>query len=92
MAVHAAVGAARTALDDDDGSDRNECGCRLMDNLSAAMDNVYTEHVFVNVNVYSDMGMMMGSATLCLAEDQFGYVILQGPSMQDSQMEIPTAA
>ena len=33
--------------------------------------------------------MMMGSATLCLAENQFGYVILQGPEMQDWQMEMP---
>ena len=44
------------------------------------MDAVYTEHMFVDVNVYDAMGMMMGSAQLCLAEHQFGYVVLQGPA------------
>ena len=47
--------------------------------LMESQEKVYTEHVFVNVNVYDEMGMMMGSAVLCLAEHQFGYVVLQGP-------------
>ena len=34
----------------------------------------------MTVNVYDDMGMMVGSAELCLAEHQFGAVSLQGPS------------
>lgn len=54
--------------------------------LEDAMKAVYTEHLFVMVNAYDDMGMMMGSATLCLAENQFGYVVLQGSEamMMDS--------
>ena len=77
MAAHAAVTAAQTALNADDGADRNETA-RLMQNLTDAQDAIYTEHVFIAVNVYDAMGMMMGSATLCLAEHQFGYVVLQG--------------
>ncbi len=59
--------------------------------LATAEGMTHTEHVFVTVNVYDKMGMMMdgASATLCLAENQFGFVILQGPEMQDWQMEIP---
>ena len=49
-------------------------------NLETAMKAAYTEHVFVDVNVYDAEGMMMGSASLCLAENQFGYVVLQGPA------------
>ena len=54
--------------------------------LADAMDATYTEHIFVDVNVYDAMGMMMGEATLCLADHQFGYVVLQGPAadMADS--------
>ena len=42
---------------------------------------VLTEHVFVAVNVYDAMGMMMENASteLCLSEHQFGVVVLQGP-------------
>lgn len=59
--------------------------------LADANDANYTEHVFIMVNVYDAEGMMMdgASASLCLAEHQFGYVVLQGPEMQDWQMEIP---
>ena len=53
--------------------------------LADAQDKIYTEHLFIMVNVYDSMDMMMGSATLCLAEHQFGYVVLQGPMMQDWQ-------
>ena len=55
--------------------------------LAKANGKTYTEHIFVTVNVYDAMGMMMEDATaeLCLSENQFGYVILQGPTMQDSQ-------
>ena len=56
---------------------------------AAAMAADYAEHVFVDVMVYDAMGMQMGSASLCLGEDQFGYVVLQGPAMQDWQMETP---
>ena len=79
MDLHGKVTAAQTRLDGDDGADRNETA-RLEGNLADAMDAIYTEHVFVAVGVFDDMGMMMGSATLCLAEHQFGYVVLQGPS------------
>ena len=88
MDAHSAVEKAQMALDGDNGADRNVTA-RYEANLAAAMDDLYTEHVFVNVNVFNDTGMMMGSASLCLAEHQFGYVILQGPAMQDWQTEIP---
>ena len=54
--------------------------------LDKAKMAAYTEHLFVMVNAYDHMGMMMGSATLCLAENQFGYVVLQGSEsmMMDS--------
>ena len=59
--------------------------------LEKAMMAVQTEHLFVAVNVYDAMGMMMedASASLCLAENQFGYVILQGFVMQSWQEHIP---
>ena len=46
--------------------------------LAKAQARTYTEHVYVTANVHDSMGMMMGSATLCLAEHQFGHVVLQG--------------
>ena len=64
-------------------------------NTEAALEKAnmaaYKERIFVTVNVYDAMGMMMegASTNLCLAENQSGYVILQGPEMQDWQMEIP---
>ena len=59
--------------------------------LADAMEALQTEHLFVSVNVYDAMGMMMegASAELCLAENQFGYVILQGFEMQSWQEDIP---
>ena len=56
----------------------------LEQTLADAMEAAYTEHVFVNVNVYDAMGVMMegASTSLCLADHQFGYVVLQGPMMQ----------
>lgn len=58
---------------------------RVQAALEAAEGRTYTEHLFVSVKVYDTMDMMMGSVNLCLAEHQFGYVILQGPEMQDWQ-------
>ncbi len=58
--------------------------------LEKAMGEVMTEHLFIAVNVYDAMGMMVGSAELCLAEHQFGVVALQGPSAMmgnDYQMQ-----
>ena len=54
--------------------------------LAKAQAATYVEHVYVTVNVHDAMGMMMESASLCLAEHQFGYVVLQGASadMMDS--------
>ncbi len=59
--------------------------------LADAMEALQTEHLFVSVNVYDAMGMMMegASAELCLAENQFGYVILQGFEMMSWQETIP---
>ena len=50
--------------------------------LEAAQMAVLDEYVFVAVNVYDAMGMLMenASAELCLKEHQFGVVVLQGPS------------
>ena len=50
--------------------------------LETAMMAVQTEHLFVAVNVYDAMGMMMENASteLCLKEHQFGVIVLQGPS------------
>lgn len=60
--------------------------------LATAMMNAHVEHLFVVVNAYDYMGMMMGSATLCLAENQFGVVVLQGPmdmmDMDGMQMQV----
>ena len=55
--------------------------------LADANAAVVVEHMFITVNVYDAMGMAMkeeetdkvlSSATLCLAENQFGVVVLQG--------------
>lgn len=87
--THAAVDDAQTLVDaHDDTTDLDT----VADNekaLADAQDAVYTEHVFVTVNAYDAAGMMMGTAMLCLAENQFGYVILQGPERQDWQEDIP---
>ena len=48
--------------------------------LETAMEAVMTEHLFIAVNVYDAGGMMVGSAELCLAENQFGVAVLQGSS------------
>lgn len=87
MALHAAVTTARNAVNAIDATDATmaEELAVAQQTLQTAMDATYTEHMFVDVNVYDAMGMMMGSASLCLAENQFGYVILQGPAMQDWQ-------
>ena len=82
MALHATVTAAQAALDalnDMDDPDLQMVADAEMA-LADAMDALQTEHLFVSVNVYDAMGMMMenASAELCLAENQFGYVILQG--------------
>ena len=49
--------------------------------LAKAEEAAYTEHMFITVSAYDDMGMMMEDAkpvSLCLAENQFGVVVLQG--------------
>ena len=56
--------------------------------LEKAMMAQYTEHLFIMVNVYDKMGMMMddASATLCLQEHEFGVVVLQG-AMDEMMMD-----
>lgn len=56
--------------------------------LATAEGKTYTEHLFIMVNVYDKMGMMMdgASATLCLAEHEFGVVVLQG-AMDEMMMD-----
>ena len=82
-----------TNIDGEDELDAGELNLKAAAEKALEKANMakYTEHVFVTVNVYNAVGMMMegASANLCLAENQFGYVILQGPGMQDWQMEIP---
>ena len=55
---------------------------KVEEDLEKAMMAVQDEHLFVAVNVYDAMGMMMenASAELCLKEHQFGVIVLQGPS------------
>ncbi len=61
-------------------------------NTEAALEKAkmaaHTEHLFIMVNVYDSMGMMMddASATLCLKEHEFGVVVLQG-AMNDMMMD-----
>lgn len=89
-ARRAAVTTAQNAVNAIDATDATmaEELATARQTLQEAVDANYTEHMFVDVNVYDAMGMMMGSASLCLAENQFGYVILQGPAMQDWQEDL----
>ena len=89
MGRHQAVSDAMAALADNTADTSLDTVAEEEQALADAQEAIYTEHVFVGVNVFDKEGMMTGSAVLCLAENQFGYVILQGPEMQDSQMEIP---
>ena len=57
--------------------------------LAKAKEAAYKEHLFITVTAYDAMGKMMEDAkpaTLCLAENQFGVVVLQGAAamMADS--------
>ena len=93
MDLHAAVTAAQAALDalnDMDDPDLQMVADAEMA-LADAMEALQTEHLFVSVNVYDAMGVLMdnASAELCLAENQFGYVILQGFEMMSWQEDIP---
>lgn len=89
IAKNTAVTAAQTALDTAKNAATPDptTVANAEKALADAKKAAYTEHTFITVNVYDAMGMMMkdASVTLCLAENQFGYVILQGPMMQDWQ-------
>jgi hypothetical protein len=52
--------------------------------LEKAMMDAYTEHLFVVVRVHDAMGMMMMEDSLCLAENQQGYVVITGDGMAES--------
>ena len=65
-----------TTLGDDDLNTKAIAEAALM----TAMEAVMTEHLFIAVNAYDAKGMMVGSSELCLAENQFGVVVLQGMS------------
>jgi hypothetical protein len=77
---HEAVETADTALmtakdaDSPDLDDIDDAEKALADAKAA----VKTEHMVVNVKAYDAMGMMMAEVSLCLAENQFGYVVLTG--------------
>ena len=90
---HAAVAGAKRALALAQANPETSLDvlARLEKNIADAEAVVNTEHIFVTVNVYDAMGGMMDGATrtLCLAEHQFGYVILQGFAMQSWQEHIP---
>ena len=83
---HAAVAGAKRALEkaQADPTTSLDVLARLEKNVADAEAVVNTEHIFVMVNVYDAMGMMMDGATttLCLAEHQFGHVVLQGSSSE----------
>ncbi len=92
-AQHKAVADAQKALDD--LNEMDEPNLQEVANaekaLADAREALQTEHLFVSVNVYDAMGMMMDDASseLCLSENQFGYVILQEPEMTSEQEDIP---
>ena len=92
MALHARVTTAQAALDAANEADPQDPTtiANAETALADAMEAVQTEHLFVSVNVYDAMGMMMdgASAELCLAENQFGYVILQGFEVMSWQEDI----
>jgi hypothetical protein len=52
--------------------------------LEKAMMDAYTEHLFVVVRVHDAEGMMMAEDSLCLAENQQGYVVITGDGMAES--------
>jgi hypothetical protein len=89
---HAAVAGAKRALEkaQADPTTSLDVLARLEKNVADAEAVVNTEHIFVMVNVYDAMGMMMDSKALCLAEHQFGTVVLQGPAseMMDSDTSV----
>ena len=93
MDLHADVAAAQAALDAENEKDSPDLTTvnNLEMDLADAMEALQTEHLFVSVNVYDAMGMMMenASAELCLSENQFGYVILQGFEIMSWQEDIP---
>ena len=62
--------------------------------LEMAMEEAYTEHLFVVVSVYDALGMMHESKTMCLAENQFGVAIIQGPAatMMDTMQRVMFSA
>lgn len=87
-AIHEAVMRAQAALTTAQGATPPDP--TTIANAETALETTqmarYTEHLFITVNAHDAMGMMMASATLCLAENQFGYVSLQGSAsmMMDS--------
>ena len=52
--------------------------------LEKAQAAAYTEHLFVVVRVHDAMGMMMMEDSLCLSENQQGYVVITGDGMAES--------
>ena len=62
--------------------------------LETAMEAAYTEHLFVTVSVYDAVGTMHESKNMCLAENQFGVVIIQGPAatMTDTMQRVVFSA
>ena len=55
--------------------------------LAAADEDAHVEHLIATVMVYDMDGMMMAEAELCLAENQFGYVLLTGPDMPEQEID-----
>ncbi len=74
---HTAVTTAQGLLDDNESTDRDTIA-DLKKALADAKAAVKTEHMVVNVKAYDAMGMMMAEVSLCLAENQFGYVVFTG--------------
>ena len=90
MMAHMNVAAAKRALMKAQANPQTSLDtlARLEKNIDDAEAVVYTEHIFVTVNIYDAMGEMMddATATLCLSEHQFGVVVLQGAMGDDMMM------
>lgn len=75
--LHTAVTTAQTALDDADPTTLTGAAYAALEKaLADAKMAAYMEHVVVNVMVYDAMGMMMAETSLCMGENQFGYVVI----------------
>ena len=84
MATEAAAGAIQGVVAEAEHGDDRDTIATAEAALEKAMMDAYTEHLFVVVRVHDAMGMMMMEDSLCLAENQQGYVVITGDGMAES--------